>query len=100
MMQGIEASLLMFVIEEEADKFIMPHHDGWVSLIDWDTDKLQQIVKIKSMKMLNDYNNIDGSFDIKITKKKINDIEKGDWATEMLKVKSVKDLLSSQTTIW
>ena len=51
------------------------------------------------MKMLNDYNNIDGSFDIKITKKKINDIDKGDWATEMLKVKSVKDLLSSQTTL-
>jgi len=99
MMQGIEASLLMFIIEEEEDKFIMPHHDGWVSLIDWDTDRLQEIVKIKSMKMLNDYNNIDGSFDIKITKKKINDIDKGDWASEMLKVKSVKDLLSSQTTL-
>ena len=51
------------------------------------------------MKMLNDYNNIDGSFDIKKKKKKINDIDKGDWASEMLKVKSVKDLLSSQTTL-
>ena len=100
MMQGIEAGLLMFVIEEEADKFIMPHHDGWVSLIDWNTDRLQQIIKTKSMKMMDDYNNVDGSFDIKITKKKINDISKGEWAEEVLNIKSVKDLLSSQTSIW
>ena len=100
MMQGIEASLLMFIIEEEEDKFIMPHHDGWVSLIDWDTDRLQQIISAKSNKMMYDYNNLDGCFDIKITKKKINDIDKGNWATELLKINSVKDLLSSQTTIW
>ena len=100
MMQGIEASLLMFIIEEEADKFIMPHHDGWVSLIDWDTNRLQEIVRVKSMKMMNDYNNTDGCFNIKITKKKINDIEKGDWATDMLNIKRVGDLLPNQTTIW
>ena len=94
MMQGIEAALLMFVIEEEGEMFIMPHHDGWVSRIDWDTDTIQQIIKVKSLKMMNDYNNTDASFDIKITKKKINDIDKGDWATKVLNIKSVKELIS------
>ena len=95
MMQGIEAALLMFVIEEEGEMFIMPHHDGWVSMIDWDTDTIQQIIKVKSLKMMNDYNNTDASFDVKITKKKINDIDKGDWATQVLNIKSVSDLVSS-----
>ena len=94
MMQGIEAALLLFVIEEEADMFIMPHHDGWVSRIDWDTDTIQQIIKVKSLRMMNDYNNTDASFDIQITKKKLNDIDKGDWATEVLNIKSVRDLMS------
>jgi hypothetical protein len=94
-MQGIEAALLMFVIEEEGEMFIMPHHDGWVSMIDWNTDTIQQIIKGKSAKMMSDYNNIDASFDIKITKKKINDIDKGEWATKVLNLKSVKDLISS-----
>jgi len=95
MMQGIEAALLMFVIEEEGDMFVMPHHDGWVSMIDWDTDTIQQIIKVKSLKMMNEYNNTDASFDVKITKKKINDIDKGDWATQVLNIKSVRDLMSS-----
>ena len=95
MMQGIEAALLMFVIEEEGDMFVMPHHDGWVSMIDWDTDTIQQIIKVKSLKMMNEYNNTDASFDVKITKKKINDIDKGDWATQVLNIKSVSDLVSS-----
>tara|TARA_E500000331_G_C17268713_1_gene718195 strand:- start:844 stop:2571 length:1728 start_codon:yes stop_codon:yes gene_type:complete len=99
MMQGIEAALLMFVIEEEGNKFIMPHHDGWVSLIDWDTDTISQIIKMKSLRMMNAYNNIDGSFDIKITKKKINDIDKGQWAEDMLKIKRVDDLLNSKLPI-
>ena len=95
MMQGIEAALLMFVIEEEGEMFVMPHHDGWVSMIDWDTDTIQQIIKVKSLKMMNEYNNTDASFDVKITKKKINDIDKGDWATQVLNIKSVSDLVSS-----
>jgi len=99
MMQGIEAALLMFVIEEEGEMFIMPHHDGWVSMIDWDTDTIQRIIKVKSLKMMNDYNDKDASFDIKITKKKINDIDKGDWATKVLNIKSVKELISSSHTI-
>jgi len=95
MMQGIEAALLMFVIEEEGEMFIMPHHDGWVSMIDWNTDTIQQIIKVKALKMMSDYNNIDASFDIKITKKKINDIDKGEWATKVLNLKSVKELIGS-----
>jgi hypothetical protein len=98
MMQGIEAALLMFVIEEEGEMFIMPHHDGWVSMIDWDTDTIQRIIKVKSLKMMNDYNDTDASFDIKITKKKINDIDKGDWATNVLNIKSVKELIGSSHT--
>jgi len=98
MMQGIEAALLMFVMEEEGEMFIMPHHDGWVSRMDWNTDTIQQIIKVKSLKMMYDYNNIDASFDVKVTKKKINDIDKGDWATDVLKIKSVKDLISSTHT--
>ena len=43
---------------------------------------------------MNDYNNTDASFDIQITKKKLNDIDKGDWATEVLNIKSVRDLMS------
>ena len=46
-------------------------------------------------KRVNDYNNTDASFDVKITKKKINDIDKGDWATQVLNIKSVRDLVSS-----
>ena len=44
MLLGIEASILVFVMEEEQKDFIMPHHDGWVSLIDWKTNTLESII--------------------------------------------------------
>ena len=92
-LQGIEASVILFVLEEEMKKFIMPHHDGWVSSIDWNTDTLENIILAKSKNMMMQYDNITEGFSLKITKKRLNDIEKGDWAERILKVKRIGDLV-------
>ena len=44
MLMGIEASILVFIMEEEQKSFIMPQHDGWVSLVDWNTKTLEKII--------------------------------------------------------
>jgi hypothetical protein len=96
MIQGVEAAILVFVMEEEQKEFIMPHHDGWVSLIDWETTTLERIVMAKTSRMMMDYKGIAKGFNIKITKKKINDISKGKWADEILLAKSVKELVGKE----
>jgi len=72
--QGIESGLLLFVIEEEQKSFILPHHDGWVSRINWDTNRLEDIIYRKSIKMMNSYDGIDGGFRIKIKKRALEDL--------------------------
>jgi len=93
-LQGIEAALLMFIIEEEQQSFIMPHHDGWVSETKWNTDRLENIIKTKSARMMWDYNGINGGFNIGIKRIKINDIEKDDWMSSILNSPTV-DVLSN-----
>ena len=44
-LQGIEARILWGIMNEERDSFVMPHHDGWVSFNNWDTDILEKIIK-------------------------------------------------------
>ena len=95
MLMGIEASLLVFVMEEEQKDFVMPQHDGWVSLVDWKTKTLERIIKAKSTKMMMEYANIGKGIDVSIKKKKMNDIEKGDWAEKILRAKTIKDLTYS-----
>jgi len=89
---GIEASILVFIMEEEQKSFIMPQHDGWVSLVDWNTKTLEKIIKAKSTKMMMEYAGIGKSINVSIKKKKMNDIEKGEWAEKILRTKTIKDL--------
>ena len=96
MLLGIEASILVFVMEEELKAFTMPHHDGWVSYNNWDTGILEKIIKAKTTRMMVDYNGIAKGFDIKITKKRIGDITKGKWAKEILRAKTIKELVSDK----
>jgi len=85
-LQGIEARILLGIIREEGkDGFIMPHHDGWVSRINWDTDRLQQLIGLDTRKMLLDYNDVRGAFDIKIKKVELTDIVDGDWKDLIIK---------------
>ena len=51
MLMGIEASILVFIMEEEQKSFIMPQHDGWVSLVDWNTKTLEKIIKAKTIRL-------------------------------------------------
>ena len=95
MLLGIEASILVFVMEEEQKDFIMPHHDGWVSLIDWKTNTLEGIIRAKTTNMMMDYKGLASGFDIKITKRKINDIEKGSWAEKIIRAKTIKELVKT-----
>ena len=92
MLMGIEASILVFIMEEEQKSFIMPQHDGWVSLVDWNTKTLEKIIKAKSTKMMMEYAGIGKSINVSIKKKKMNDIEKGEWAEKILRTKTIKDL--------
>ena len=96
MLLGIEASILVFVMEEELKAFTMPHHDGWVSFNNWDTDILEKIIKAKTTRMMVDYIGIAKGFEIKITKKRIGDITKGKWANEILRAKTIKELVGAK----
>lgn len=87
--QGIEAVLLWYIMEEEQQSFIMPHHDGWVSTLNWDTKRLERILRTKSMKLLNDYNGLDGGFSLRITKVGLNEVMMGDWKELLVKDKRV-----------
>jgi hypothetical protein len=87
--QGIEAVLLWYIMEEEQESFIMPHHDGWVSTLNWDTKRLERILRTKSMKLLNDYNGLDGGFSLRITKVRLNEVMMGDWKELLVKDKRV-----------
>jgi len=91
-LQGIEAKVLLSVMNEERESFIMPHHDGWVSRMNWDTDKLEQLISQETRKMLLDYNNLKGAFDIKISKFELSDVIVGDWYDKILK-KGVVDTI-------
>ena len=79
-------------MNEERESFIMPHHDGWVSRMNWDTDKLEQLISQETRKMLLDYNNLKGAFDIKISKFELSDVIVGDWYDKILK-KGVVDTI-------
>ncbi len=96
MLLGVEASILVFVMEEELKDFVMPHHDGWVSINNWDTKTLEKIVKAKTARMMFDYCGIATGFDIKITKKRIGDIAKGKWTKEVLRAKTIKELIGEE----
>jgi len=85
-LQGIEARILLGIIREEGkDGFVMPHHDGWVSKINHDTDRLQDLIGKDTRKMLLDYNGVRGSFDIPIEKVELTDIVDGDWKDLIIK---------------
>ncbi len=96
MLLGVEASILVFVMEEELKDFVMPHHDGWVSINNWNTKTLEKIVKAKTARMMFDYCGIATGFDIKITKKRIGDIAKGKWTKEVLRAKTIKELIGEE----
>ena len=87
--QGLEAVLLWYIMEEEQQSFIMPHHDGWVSTMNWDTKRLENILNVKSAKLLNDYNGMDGGFKLKLKKVKLGEVMMGDWKDLLLKDKGV-----------
>jgi len=92
-LQGIEARILLgVIIEEGKGVFIMPHHDGWVSRQDWDTDVLQQLIEKDTRKMLWDYNQIKGSFQIKIKKVELTNVIDGDWSDVIIKKGVVSSL--------
>ena len=96
--QGIESGLLLFVIEEEQRSFILPHHDGWVSRINWDTDRLEDIIYRKSINMMNSYDGIDGGFRIKIKKKELKDlIPKNSQLDQMVGVDWNKNIFPKRT---
>lgn len=90
-LQGIEAVLLWYIMEEEntgnKSSFIMAHHDGWVSTQNWEIKRLERVLSIKSTKLLNDYNGLDGGFNIKLKKVKLGEVMVGDWKNKILKRK-------------
>ena len=57
----------------------MAHHDGWVSTQNWEIKRLERVLSIKSTKLLNDYNGLDGGFSIKLKKVKLGEVMMGDW---------------------
>ena len=86
LLQGIESVVLGYIILEEGEKsFVMPHHDGWVSRKNWDTDTLEQIIKAHTTKVMNDYSQILYGFDLKIKKLKLNNPIMGDWTDKLVK---------------
>jgi len=68
----------------------------WVSFNNWDTDILEKIIKAKTTRMMVDYIGIAKGFEIKITKKRIGDITKGKWANEILRAKTIKELVGAK----
>ena len=70
--------------------FIMAHHDGWVSTQNWEIKRLERVLSIKSTKLLNDYNGLDGGFSIKLKKVKLGEVMMGDWKDKILKEKLSK----------
>ena len=84
-LQGIEARILLGIINEEGRTyFVMPHHDGWVSKLDWNIKRLEQLIAQDTRKMLLDYNGIQGAFDIRIKKVQLHDVVEGDWVETIL----------------
>ena len=80
-------------MEEEGEYFVMPHHDGWVSMKDNNTDMLEALVRGKTAEMMRNYDGTDGHFSFTITKKKLNDITKGDWAEKITSRKTIKEMM-------
>ena len=70
----------------------MPHHDGWVSKKNWDTDTIEKIIKAQTTRVMNDYSPILYGFDLKIKKIKLNNPILGDW-TETLVKKGIDGVL-------
>jgi len=91
--QGIESAALRVILEEEGKYFVMPHHDGWVSMKDNNTDILEALVRGKTAEMMRNYDGTDGHFSFTITKKKLNDITKGDWADKITSSKTIKEMM-------
>jgi hypothetical protein len=91
--QGIESAALRVILEEEGKYFVMPHHDGWVSMKDNNTDILEALVRGKTAEMMRNYDGTDGYFSFTITKKKLNDITKGDWADKITSRKTIKEMM-------
>ena len=84
-LQGIEARILLGIVREEGrGNFILPHHDGWVSRLDWNTAQLEQLIALDTRKMLLDYNGMKGAFHIKIKKMELTDVVEGDWVETIL----------------
>ena len=92
LLQGIESVVVLYIISEDNQSFVMPHHDGWVSKKNWDTDTIEKIIKAQTTRVMNDYSPILYGFDLKIKKIKLNNPILGDW-TETLVKKGIDGVL-------
>ena len=57
-LQGIEAKILLEIMVEEGNGFVLALHDGWVSRINWDVKELEQKISQWTRKHLLEYNGI------------------------------------------
>ena len=83
-LQGIEAVIVWYIINEDQQSFVMPHHDGWVSRKNWDTDIIEQIIKAQTSRTMNEYSGLQLGFDLKIKKIKLNNVVMGDWVDKLV----------------
>ena len=73
-----------YIINEDQQSFVMPHHDGWVSRKNWDTDTIEQIIKAQTSRTMNEYSGLQLGFDLKIKKIKLNNVVMGDWVDKLV----------------
>jgi hypothetical protein len=57
--------------------------------MNWDVKRLENILRIKSAKLLNEYNGLDGGFQLKLKKVRLGEVMIGDWKELLLKDKGV-----------
>ena len=84
-LQGIEARILVDIILEEGNSFVLALHDGWVSRINWSVKEIENKISQHTRKMLLDYSGIKEAFEIKITKNELTDVIDGDWTETLIK---------------
>ena len=84
-LQGIEAKILLEIMVEEGNGFVLALHDGWVSRINWDVKELEQKISQWTRKHLLEYNGIKDAFVIKISKDELTEVVEGDWIETLSK---------------
>ena len=84
-MQGIEAKILIDIILEEGQSFVLAIHDGWVSKINWDIADLERRITAHTKKHMLKYLGIKDGFEIKISKVELTDVVDGDWVDTLIK---------------